>query len=66
MIQMHPYLASQLASERQRDMLAHAQQQRTTHRVLVLRKASRRVARAERRARRALRTAAQLRTELTS
>ena len=44
MIQMHPYLASQLASERQRDMLAHAEQQRTGHGTCPLAKASRRAA----------------------
>lgn len=66
MTQMHPYLASQLTSERQRDLLAHAQQQRTAHRLAAPHKASRRAERAERRARRALRIAARLRTDLTS
>lgn len=63
MIQMHPYVASKLASERQRDILAHAQQ-RTAPRAAMLARASRQRQRAERRARRALRAAARLGTEL--
>jgi hypothetical protein len=64
MTQMHPYLASQLTSERRRDLLAQAQQRRTAYRLAALHRASRRVERAERRTRRALRIAAQLHTEL--
>jgi hypothetical protein len=63
MIQMHPYLASQIVAERQRDMLAHAQQQRTARRLTALARASRQAERAGQRARRALRTAARLHAE---
>ena len=63
MIQIHPYLASQLASERHRDMLAHAEQQRPARQLAALAKASRRAERAGWHARRALRAAARLRTE---
>jgi hypothetical protein len=63
MIQIHPYLASQLASERQREMVAHAQQQRLARRLAALTNTSRQTRKAGRRARRALRTAARLRTE---
>ena len=62
-MQMHPYVASRLARERHRDMLAHAHQQRTARRLTTLARASRQAERAGRRARRALRTAARLRTE---
>ena len=63
MTQMHPYLASQLASERRRDMLAHAEQQRPARQLAALAKASRRPGRAGWHVRRALRAAARLRTE---
>ena len=43
------YAYTRLASERQRDLLARAQEQRQVARVRALRKAARRVARAERR-----------------
>jgi hypothetical protein len=55
-----PYLASQLANERQREMLAHAEQKRQARQVGALARASRRAVRAERRMRQAL----ELRTEL--
>jgi len=63
MIQMHPYVASHLTSERHRDMLAQAQQ-RTVRRTAALARASRQTQRAERRTRRALRAAARLGTVL--
>jgi hypothetical protein len=63
MIPMHPHLASQLATERHRDLLAHAHQQRTARRLTALARASRQAERAGRRARRALRTAARLHAE---
>ena len=43
------YAHTRLASEHHRDLLARAYEQRQAHRVLALRKAARRVARAERR-----------------
>jgi len=43
------YANTRQASEYQRDLLARAQKQRQVARVLALRKAARRVARAERR-----------------
>ncbi len=61
---MHPYVASQLAGERRRDMLAQAQQQRQAQQVVALARASRRAERAERRMRQAARKAVRLRAEL--
>jgi hypothetical protein len=52
---MHPYIASQLAAEKQRDMLTQARQQRLLRQVREHARASRRSARAERRTARALR-----------
>jgi len=43
------YALTRQASEHHRDLLARAHEQRQAHRVLALRKAARRVARAERR-----------------
>jgi hypothetical protein len=43
------YANTRQASEYQRDILARVQEQRRAYRVLALRKAARRVARAERR-----------------
>ncbi len=43
------YAQARQASDRHRDLLARAREQRQAARVLALRKASRRVARAERR-----------------
>jgi hypothetical protein len=54
----------QLASERRREMLAEARQQRPVRLQLAYLRASRRAERAERRMRRAYRTAARLRAEL--
>ena len=45
----HPHLASQLATERQRDMLARADQQRLARQLRGLARASRHVAWAPRR-----------------
>jgi hypothetical protein len=58
------YRASQLARERQRELVAQAQQQRRGRQLAALARASRRAERAERRMRRALRAAVQLRAEL--
>jgi hypothetical protein len=61
---VHPYFSSQLASERRREMLAQAEQQRLARRLVILARASRRAERAERRMRRAMRRAVRLRSEL--
>lgn len=61
---MSSCLASQLARERQRDMLAQAKQQRLARQVVALARASRRAERAERRMRAAVRKALRLRSEL--
>lgn len=45
----HPYLASELAREQQRDMLAQADQQRLVRQLRDLARASRRAQRASRR-----------------
>jgi hypothetical protein len=50
----HPYIASQLASERQRDMLAWAGNQRLLRQLRDHARASRRAGRTERRTARAL------------
>jgi len=60
----NPYLSTQLARERQREMLAHADQQRLARRLHAESRAIRQAERPERRIRRALRKAARLRTEL--
>jgi hypothetical protein len=59
----HPYLTSQLASERQREMLAHAEQQRLVRQLRDMARASRRTQRAERQTRRVLGRSWQLRTK---
>jgi hypothetical protein len=61
---MHPYLTEQFASERRREMLAQAEQQRQAWHLIVVARASRRAQRAERRMRRATRKALRLRAEL--
>jgi hypothetical protein len=61
---MYSDLASQLARERQRDVLARAGQQRLARQVVALARASRRAERAERRMRAAVRKALRLRSEL--
>ena len=50
----HPYVGSQLARERQREMLAQAGQQRLVRQVREHARASRRAARADRRMTRVL------------
>jgi hypothetical protein len=50
----HPYLASELARERQRDMLAQADRQRQARQLRDLVRASRRAERATRRMSRSL------------
>lgn len=59
-----PYLASQLAQERQREMLARAERQRRARQLGALARASRCAERADRRMRQALRRALELRAEL--
>jgi hypothetical protein len=61
---LHPYVASQLASERHRELLAQAQRQRLGHQLRALARASRRAERAEQRLRDAERNALRLRAEL--
>lgn len=61
---MHPYIIRQLASERQREMLAYAGQQHVTRRLRAGRRASRRADRAQPRVRRAFRNTLRLRAEL--
>ena len=61
----HPYVASQLARERQRDMLAQAGQQRLARQLRDIARASRQAGRTERRTGyRARRAAARLRAGL--
>jgi hypothetical protein len=59
-----PYLASLLATELRREMLARADQQRRARQLVALARASRRAGRTERRMRRVLGRALQLRAEL--
>jgi len=63
-VYLPPYLASQLAMERQREMVAQAQQQRRGRQLAALARASRRAKRSELRMHRALRAAVQLGAEL--
>jgi hypothetical protein len=63
-VHMHPYVASQLARERRRDMLAQAQRQRRARQLVALARASRRAELAERRMRQAVRKALRLRGAL--
>lgn len=58
---LHPHVASQLAGERHREMLAQAERHRLARQFAVAAKASRR---AERRMRQGARRALRLRTEL--
>ena len=60
----HPDIGRQLASERQRDMLAQAEQHRLARRFAAVARASRRAERAERRLRLAVRRAVRLRAGL--
>jgi hypothetical protein len=57
-------MASQLANERRRELLAQAERQHRARKCAALARASRRAARAERRMRRAVRKALRLRAEL--
>ena len=59
----HPSIVGELARDRQRDMLASAEQQRPARRYPAESRATRRVGRPGRRIRRALRAAAWPRTE---
>jgi hypothetical protein len=58
------YQLTQLANDRDRERLAHAEAQRTAARGLALARATRRAERAERRMRRAARQARRLRAQL--
>jgi len=58
------YQLTQLADDRQRQLLVHADVQRPAERLLVLARATRRAERAERRMRRAARHARRLRAQL--
>jgi hypothetical protein len=59
----HPDIISQICRDRQREMLATAEQQRLTRRLRAESRAARRASRAGHPLRRALRTAARLRPE---
>ena len=61
---MHPDVASQVARERRRDMLAQAQRQRQARQLMALARASRRAERAERRCAGGARKALRLRAAL--
>jgi hypothetical protein len=63
-VHLHPHVASQLASERRREMLAQGEQQRRARQLVALARASRRAERTERRMRRAVRKALRLRAGL--
>jgi hypothetical protein len=58
------YQLTQLAGDRDRERLAHAEAQRPAQRLLALARATRRAERAERRMRRAARQAQRLRAQL--
>lgn len=60
----HPYLASHLTKQRQRELLAQADRYRQSRHLAALAKASRRAERAERRLRQAVRKALRLRAGL--
>jgi hypothetical protein len=59
----HPYIGSQIARERQREMLAQADQQRLVRQARESARGSRRAEGTERRLRRTLRTALRLRPQ---
>jgi hypothetical protein len=59
-----PYIASQLANERRRELQAQAERQHRAQKCAAVARASRRAERAERRMRRAARKALRLRAEL--
>jgi hypothetical protein len=61
---MHPYVVSQLAAERHRELLAQARRQRLGHQLRALARAARQAERAEERLRDAVRKALRLRAEL--
>ena len=61
---LHPYMASQLASERRREMLAQAEQRHRAQKLAAVARPSRQAKRAERRMRRAVRKALRLRAGL--
>lgn len=63
-VYQHPYIASQLAKERRRELLAQAEQQHRARKCAALARASRRAERAERRMRRAVRKVVRLRAGL--
>jgi len=61
---MHPLITSQLAAERQHDMLARAEQQRVARQAIAQARALRRAQRSERQGRRAARLVLRPRTGL--
>jgi hypothetical protein len=63
-VYQHPYIASQAANQRQRELLAQAERHRQARHLVQLARASRRAGRAERRLRQAIRKALQLRAGL--
>jgi hypothetical protein len=60
---MHPLITSQIAADRQRDMLAQAEQERLARRVVAMTRASQRAERAARPRRRAAHLVFRLRPE---
>jgi hypothetical protein len=65
MYPMHPLIISQLATEKRRDMLAQAEQDRRARQAAALARASRRAERAQRELQKARRLALRLRSELS-
>jgi hypothetical protein len=63
-VSRHANVASQLATQRRREMLAQAEGQRQVRQLVALARASRRAQRAERRMRQAVRKVLQLREGL--
>lgn len=60
----HPYISSQIASDRHREMVANAEQHRLVRQFRAQVRASRHAGRAARRLRRSLRIATSPRTEI--
>ncbi|HKA95152.1 MAG TPA: hypothetical protein VKD66_02715 [Streptosporangiaceae bacterium] len=63
-VYLHPHIGGQLASERQREILAQAERHHLARQLAAVARASRRAARAERRLRLAVRRAVRLRAGL--
>jgi hypothetical protein len=60
---MHPLITSQIAADRHREMLAHAEQERLARQVVAMARAAQRAERAVRPRRRAARLVFRLRPE---